>query len=384
MRRKATIMPKKPLTITCLLFSLSMGTAGCEPESDASRSVSSTDPITVSDSENADGENTDIADTGAADDTQSGAAEATDAGGEDTLVCEAQPFAIERDAGRLMILQDLSWSMTLKDRWAEAKEALEGMLADPNLASIEYGFDSFPTDASSGCGVHDSVLVDSGPTSRNAVSAQVAAIEVSNGATPLYCAMKSFLDPSYAPGFSAPDKAHFLLVVSDGQPTCPRECGKSNGTPVDPGDIGELTRQLLEAGTKTLAIGFKYNFSDDPEYLTQIAGNGGTGYSDYIPANDQNELEEALKQVAGSVVSCTYSIEAEEASADPNKVNFYFVYDGDETIVKYNEGCVGGHGWTWTDDDHDTIELCKDTCDTLKSGTVDELVAKFGCKTVVV
>lgn len=362
-----------------------MGSAGCEPASDPNRSIASTDPTAVSDSdsENPNGSDRDTA-TGARGDTGSDAVDATDTGDEDTLVCEAQPFAIKRDAGRLMILQDLSWSMTLKDRWAEAKEALEGMLADPNLASIEYGFDSFPTDASSGCGIHDSVLVDSGPTSRNAVSAQVASIAVSNGATPLYCAMKNFLSPSYAPGFSSPDKAHFLLVVSDGQPTCPLECGKSNGTPVDPGDIGELTQELLEAGTKTLAIGFKYNFSDDPEYLTQIASNGGTGYSDYIPANDQNELEEALKQVAGSVVSCTYSIEAEEASSDPNKVNFYFVDDGDETIVKYNEGCAGGHGWTWTDDNHDTIELCKDTCETLKSGTVDELVAKFGCKTVVV
>ncbi len=371
-------MRKNNSMIVCLSLLSMVGTCGCESEGDLRRTAGSTAPTSSSDAGDTSGTAPSTDETGDPADTQDGTDD------DDSQVCEAQPFAIKRDAGRLMILQDLSWSMTMKDRWEDAKKALGGMLAEPDLASIEYGFDSFPTDASNGCGIHQSVLVDSGPASRDAVVAQVDTVEVSNGATPLYCAMKNFLTPGYAPGFSKPDKARFLLVVSDGQPTCPQECGKSNGTPVDPSDVGELTRALFDAGTKTLAIGFKYNISDDPQYLTQIASNGGTGYSDYIPANDKDELEEALKQVAGSVVSCTYSIEAAEASSDPDKVNFYFVENGKERIVGFSEGCAQAEGWTWTDDSHDAIELCKDTCEELKTGSVDEVIAKFGCKTLVV
>ena len=96
------------------------------------------------------------------------------------------------------------------------------------------------------------------------------------------------------------------------------------------------------------------------------------------------ELESALTQVAGAVVSCTFEIQAEDPSSDPEKVNFYF--DDEQDAIPRDDNCAqgSGEGWTWTDNNHTHIELCEESCNRLESGEVKTLRATFGCKTVVV
>lgn len=293
-------------------------------------------------------------------------------------VCEEQPFDIARDAGRLMILMDLSDSMALDNRWVEAQQAVKRVLSNPNFSEIEFGFDRFPD---SEC-VAETLQIDCALNNGGLISGKLSSYSPA-GLTPLYCAMNNFLDSSYAPGFTASGKAPYLLVVSDGQPSCSKkECITGNWDHPSAADMGDVTDELLAAGIKTFVIGFAYK--DSPDFLNTIASHGGTGVTEYISAGDDVELEYAISQVAGSVVSCTFEIQAADPSSDPEKVNFYF--DDDKNAIPRNDNCAAGtgQGWTWTDDKHTHIQLCEPTCERLEKGEVSSLRATFGCKTVVV
>ncbi len=295
-----------------------------------------------------------------------------------TVVCEEKPFDIARDAGRLMILMDLSDSMSNSNRWTEAQAAVTNVLTNPSFADIEFGFDVFPDND---C-VAKTLQYDCAEDNASAITGSLPSY-TPDGLTPLYCAMMNFLDPAYAPGCSAPGKAQYLLVVSDGQPSCSKkECISGNWDHPTAGDMGDLTSDLGGAGIKTFVIGFAYQ--DSPDFLNSIASNGGTGVNQYIEAGDNVELESALTQVAGSVVSCTFEIQAEDPSSDPEKVNFYF--DNETNAIPRNDDCAqgSGEGWTWTDGNHTHIEICEQSCERLESGDVSTLRATFGCKTVVV
>jgi len=295
----------------------------------------------------------------------------------DDEVCEEQPFKIERDAGRLMILQDLSFSMLMANKWDHARTALTSLLENPAFASIEFGFDRFPDNGD--CG-HLQLQLDCGPDNQDDIINALPGFEP-DGATPIYCAMNNYTNANWAPGFQQQDKARFLLVVSDGEPVCARECQGMSGTPVSQSDLAAVTKALLnDRDIKTLVIGFGYE--DDPTYLDAIASNGGTSFDHYIKADDQAQLESALEDVAGSIVSCIFEIQAEDPSSDPDKVNFYF--DDEDDAIPRDDGCAQDSGWKWVDASHTAVEFCTESCDRLKSGKVSEVRATFGCKTVVI
>ncbi len=300
----------------------------------------------------------------------------------DTDVCQESNFEIKREAGRLMILQDFSSSMAYGSPklWDMAKSALVNVLENTAFTAIEFGFDIFPD--SGDCNV-GTLQFDCAPNNQSSIIAELNSInpKATNSATPIYCAMKNYLNSSWAPGFVAPGKSPYLLVVSDGKPVCAVECKGMNGTPVSSSDLSSVTDDLLDAGIKTFVIGFGYD--DNPAYLDAIAGSGGTGVTSYIPASDDQELEDALSEVLGSVVTCVFELDAADPQANPDKVNLYF--DDDTNAIPMDQDCAqGGEGWTWTDSNHTHVELCDDSCEKLKSGDAQTVKATFGCKTVVV
>lgn len=325
-------------------------------------------------------------DTGGANDADADTDADADADG-DGAVCEEQPFFVTREGGRLMILQDVSYSMSLKvpetaptTKWEEARAALQGVLGNPAFASVEFGFDTFPDWGA--CQV-DILQEDTKPQAAGQISSWLDTFAIAYEAdTPLYCALANYLDSDFAPLFSKPDKPRYLLVVSDGQPTCDIDCENTPTPPSNyplPADLLALSKNLAASGIKTFVIGFHYSSKDDPEFLDQIAAGGGTG-TDVILAEDQAALQKALEQVAGKVVSCLFSVNPESANADPNKVNFYF----DKEVVPLDDNCASGTGWQWTDDHHTIIEFCAESCAELRAGNVDEVSARWGCKTIVI
>jgi len=286
-------------------------------------------------------------------------------------VCAEQDFDIKFLPVRLMILQDMSGSMSegTPTKWSQAKGALNPIL-DQWGNDIEFGFDRFPND--NNCGVSAPVIVDCASGNAANIKTRINAISP-NGHTPLYCAMNQFTNASYAPNFTSKEALSYLLLVSDGAGNCGQNCSGNSDESAQL--LSQVTAQLLTMGIKTYVVGFGTGVS--AQQLNAIVAAGGTGSSTYINAQNQQDLQNAFNDIASSVVSCTYEIKAPAATADPNNVNFYF----DGNVVGYDDKCTNGSGWQWTDATHTRVEFCDKACQKLKSGQVKKISAKFGCPT---
>ncbi len=302
----------------------------------------------------------------------------------DEPTCEETGFDINMIPSRLMILQDLSGSMDDRlggwiggeTKWDIARQALKNTLSNPKNAAIEFGFDYFPMHNS--CGAGNSVVLDAAPNQTTKITKMFSYLSPT-GATPLCLAIANFdpdRHPGYAPAFNADGAHKYLLVVSDGADTCGgKNCSGSSSTYSSATYLAARTSDLLDAEIKTFVIGF--GGGCDKDQLNAIAKAGGTGYKTYFDAQDPQDLQAALDDVATAVVSCEYKLSSSEASSDPEKVNFYF----DGGAVPYNPGCASGIGWDWVDPTRESVVFCKGSCELLKSGDVGSVTATFGCKT---
>ena len=95
------------------------------------------------------------------------------------------------------------------------------------------------------------------------------------------------------------------------------------------------------------------------------------GSTDYYPANNQNEILQALQTIAVTMISC--EIVLEEPPNMPELVRIYM--DGIEVARDQSQQ----NGWDYTDGSNTTIELFGAACDTLQNGDEHTLTATFAC-----
>jgi hypothetical protein len=120
----------------------------------------------------------------------------------------------------------------------------------------------------------------------------------------------------------------------------------------------------------------------DPDDLNAIASSGGTTVTKYIDAHDAKSLQQALDQIASTLVSCSFQLgDLDEAQTDLDKTNLYSLdKDGNQTVIGWDQGCSKNKGgWTWTNANRTAIDLCEKTCQELKDGTIRGISATFGC-----
>jgi hypothetical protein len=380
-------MSKYLVTVLAAMLMLSMQFA-CEDDSTGPRN-SNGDADADGDGD-ADADSDSDTDADSDGDTDSDGDSDTDTDSDtDDEVCSAQDFKIEYSPTRLMILLDNSGSMDDgifggASKWKQAKSALTTLLTTWNgTGQIEFGFDVFPDFQCKGfcCDVSNPVVADCAVNAEQTLINMIGQAPAPPGEfdTPLCDGMNMFNTPSYAPAFVAADATRYLLVVSDGKEECngggySTSCGKGPNFP----GAAKIVSDLLNSGIKTYVIGFGSGV--DAKQLNVIAQAGGTGESSYFNANNGTQLQQVFESIASSVVSCMYEIDAPDASADPDQVNFYF----DDELVYNDDGCAKGQGWTWTDATHTKVEFCKAACDQLQGGQVDVVSAQFGCPTEII
>jgi len=352
------------LPCTLLVCAAGLSSPGCSPsEADGNPSDKDTETDTGTD-----------ADTDADTDTDTDADTDSDADGDggDT-VCDEQDFEIEAEPVRLVILLDISGSMS-GTPWTQATTALTNILTIWTGSQIEFGFDYFPNDGD--CGVNTTIPFDPAPGNEASIISWLTT-NSPTGMTPLLCGLDNYTAWGYTDNFPSGSVDHYLLVVSDGMDTCEPECG-SGGTVAT--QLGAITGELLSNQIKTFAIGF--GGGAPVAELNAIAGAGGMDppYNVYIPAEDSTALEDAFNDIASYVVTCVFDVQSPAATANPDDVNFYF--DGD--VVPMNEGCGGsGAGWQWVDDEHTQVEFCAASCDEITDGDPPAISATWGCPTIV-
>ena len=307
----------------------------------------------------ADADSDSDADTDADGDADAGPDTGSDTG------CDMQDLPLIDNAARVMLLLDRSSSMAGANL-ATAVSALTELLDAYVGSNLEFGLDVLP-DIGGSCAVDAPVLVDCGPGTNEEIESDLAAMttEIS---TPLNTALLEFTDSAYAPGLLTDDYSDYIVLIADGEDSC---------TGPTAAELAATTGALVALGIRVMVIGFNVNVSS--EQLDTIASNGGTTFTEYLNADDEPSLVAALNTMGATIAQCVWNIDAPDASADPDLVNFYF----DGVVLPYDEDCSSGSGWRWANAEYTQVEFCADSCALVTGGDVDDITAIFGCNTVV-
>lgn len=327
------------------------------------------------DSSDADGDGTDDGDNldGGEDANGNG-----NGNGGDFVACETLSTDVSRVATKVMLLEDKSYSMSENSKWELAIDAIDEMVSAYEN-DIRFGLDLFSrgtvTDTNSPemCIVGDSVLRDVALGSGAEIMSELSGW-VPSAATPLYLGMQNFIDSSYAPGFME-GGGSYLVIISDGKDTCGTDGVFDQSDGATPAELAALTSQLRNSGIRTIVIGF--GRGAEPDELNAIAGAGGTSFTEYLQADDGEELRSVLSQIAEKVVvSCEFHV-GTFTSSDVNYNQVAVTFDGKQ--IPRDNGCQSGIGWTWATEAHTAIEFCTQACNILEAGDVSEVKVELAC-----
>ena len=187
--------------------------------------------------------------------------------------------------------------------------------ANPDVA---FGLSMFPT--GTGCSISgdrtglfggpviDWPNVPISPSGAAQITEWFANNGASGGATPLIATLEWFADNVTEVFGAFPENGH-LIIMSEGADTCRSACKQDerdfNGEErvaclVD--YLGEATRRLRDQGVKVYVIG--YRFSEDQRILNSIAENGGTPFTEFIYARNEDSLFAAFESVIGNAKIC--------------------------------------------------------------------------------
>jgi hypothetical protein len=127
---------------------------------------------------------------------------------------------------------------------------------------------------------------------------------------------------------------------------------------------------------RTFVVGF--GSAVDPAELDGMATAGGTAIAGgppyYYQADDAASLGSALTTIAGSVLSCSYTLS--DVPPDPDLLFVYF--DG----VAVDRDTTGADGWDY-DGGTNQLVFHGPACDALLSGGVADLIISYGCPIII-
>lgn len=300
-------------------------------------------------------------------------------GGDPNGVCEVIRANADPQVPDMMIVLDRSGSMTEGGRWVPSVSAIKSVTMQLQ-SQIAFGLAMFPApppdpsmvigdafacitmpdpqmclDAidAAACmpgGIITPVAIDNaGPI------AQVLDQTSPAGGTPtpetLQTLVAAYANQSVDPDAIPPVK--YILLVTDGQPTCPVGKG-SDVTPDDVNASNAAVEALTAAGVKTYVIGYDTNTPGNEALamvLDGFAQRGGTGDTMHRPVEDEASLLAVLQSIASELVSCTYVLDNPPRAAefvrvllDGNQINLNdadgWVLSGDRTVEVQGAACT--------------------------------------------
>jgi hypothetical protein len=193
------------------------------------------------------------------------------------------------------------------------------------------------------------------------------------GGTPTSDTLDVIID-GFADAPIGPDQqpsAKYVLLVTDGAPTCPAGDGEDTTQP-DIDASNTAVEQLTMKGVRTYVIGYDTTGPGN-EMLTQVldglAQRGGTGDQMHRPVEDEASLLAEFMRIAGVIASCRF-----ELNAPPQRADYVLVrLDGKQ--VNLNDP----NGFQLVDDR--TVELEGSACTTYQQGS-HVLDAQVQCSVV--
>ena len=163
-----------------------------------------------------------------------------------------------------------------------------------------------------------------------------------------------------------PTRGNYAMLITDGEATCLNETRWPLMGSL--AQIDTLLGEMSSAGLPTYVIGF--GDAVDPIALASHATAAGTQRDTepaYYQADSAEELDEAIRQIAGSIVSCDFSLD----SQPPNQEELYVFFD-DEERLEPDEN----NGWVLSGQ---TLSFRGSACARLRSHEVEDVDVVFGC-----
>jgi hypothetical protein len=324
-------------------------------------------------------------------------------GSSDSNVCEVVHLVANPQTPDMMIVLDRSGSMEEGGRWQPSVSAVRRITTELQ-AKIQFGLALFPDPAAldpnaaltqlmqcinqpdpQQCLDMITALATNAVCAPGKIVVPIAASNAGpigmqldmtqpNGGTPTSDTLDKLLD-EYALAETGPDierHAKFVLLVTDGLPTCPAGAGDQTTQP----DI-DASNAAIEALTarqvKTYVVGYDTSGPGNEQLATVLDGfaqRGGTGDRQHRPVEDEASLLGALQSITAAIASCSFSLDKAPRRADYVLVRL----DG----AQVNLGSADG--WQLIGDR--TIELVGAACQQFRSG-LHTLSAEVQCDVVV-
>lgn len=326
--------------------------------------------------------------------------------------CGEQMFMIDAVPPNVVLVLDKSGSMLIDwdadgdpgtpdvTRWSSLFNVVESVVTTFD-DEINFGAGLFPSNdattqlGAGACAVESAVEVPVAPHNAAAILAGIPAASADDlqGATPTTAGIQVALDHLQT---LDPDVGRFLILVTDGAACCGANADTSMCPGLGCGLLEQYDAQVAqvvanaytELAIPTFVVGIDIidellGVGNDgvPEAntfaeLNLVAIAGGkprAGSEKFFNARNEDDLQAALSDIAGQVVSCTVPLA--EPPLDPE---FVEIEIGGNPLARV-EDCATEDGWMFADPDgpFDAIVLCGAACDALaQSG---ELQAIYGC-----
>ena len=321
-----------------------------------------------------------------------------EAGPTEDANCGLQNFALDRRPAIVLLLQDRSTSMrnTLSGgvtRWATTVEGVKPVLQQTQ-AGISWGLKFFPDGKE--CGVTAGVNIAPAVNNAAAIAAQLDAIKiVANSSdnlglwdgTPVAPALRQAA--RYLATLPS-DKQKYILLATDGQPTCaggdPLLGGGDSDSDDHPSGPAAVT-EVVNMGIKVPVIGVAFSDTWDPTdlddnevTLNNMAKAGGMPRPTdpaYYAANSSAELAAAFAQITGILISCTFDL---KGMKPPSPDDVAVKIDG----VKVPRDKTHAQGWDY-DADAANVVIHGQACEQLKGvGATNNVQIIFGCPGIII
>jgi hypothetical protein len=312
---------------------------------------------------------------------------AFDGGSCASMVVEADPRPLD-----LLLLLDRSESMLGHvDRWFPVTNAIRAFAQSPRNAGVSLGLNYFglhpggppvdPADPGS-CDpneyVRPEVPIDVLPNGAHAIVESLTRNQPA-GARPTRPALTGALLYASRWAITHPDHRVAVVLATDG---APQGCTDNDLT-----TVAELAAAGLAANpsipTYVIRIG-------NVQGLDAVAAAGGTGQAFVVPDLNVNQrFLDALQQIAGPTLGCTFTLPATSTQIDPTKVNVFHTPAGGARSVIYAVSSAADcrpdeGGWYYLRNAASrpiAIELCPVSCQRVTDGG-GSIEIELGCASV--
>ncbi len=302
--------------------------------------------------------------------------------------CSTQTIDAYGTAPDMMIVLDRSLSMTLEGRWDPSKNAVRTITTEFERL-LSFGLVMFPgmgasdpnaligglldgllggTPTMVGCAGGEKVDVPMKVMNAMAINQAINGT-MTMGLTPTGAGLGAALTAlgDRKPGLDTQVKPGYVLLVTDGQPSCDPNSALSGVADAAQEQAALMAVQALKAANiPTYVIGYQIAPAFQP-FMNSLAAAGGT--MNYHPAESGDQVVAAFRQITKDVVKCSFELAM--VPPDPKYVRV--------TIDKQTVALNTADGWVINGK---TVTLQGGSCATLKDGKGHALNAQIECQIV--